>query len=67
VEISWSFDGTTSSTLPTAATIFNDVIRGTEGAPNFATVLSQFDLRAPDDATWRITVDNDGVLTATKQ
>jgi hypothetical protein len=67
VEISWSFSGTTSSTLPTTATIFNDVIRGSEGAPNFATVLSQFDLRSPDNATWRITVDNDGVLTATKQ
>jgi hypothetical protein len=67
VEISWSFDGTTSSTLPTSAVIFNDVIRGTEGAPNFATVLSQFDLRAPDSSTWRITVDNDGSLTATKQ
>jgi hypothetical protein len=67
VEISWSFDGTTSSTLPTSAVIFNDVIRGTEGSPNFATVLSQFDLRAPDNSTWRITVDNDGVLTATKQ
>ena len=67
VEISWSFDGTTSSTLPTSAVIFNDVIRGSEGAPNFATVLSQLDLRSPDNATWRITVDNDGVLTATKQ
>lgn len=67
VEISWSFDGTTSSTLPTAATIFNDVIRGTEGAPNFATVLSQFDLRSPDNSTWRITVDDDGSLAASKQ
>jgi hypothetical protein len=67
VEISWSFDGTTSSTLPTSAVIFNDVIRGTEGAPNFATVLSQFDIKSPDDSTWRITVDDDGSLTATKQ
>jgi hypothetical protein len=67
VEISWSFSGTTSSTLPTTATIFNDVIRGSEGAPTLATVLSQFDLRAPDNATWRITVDNNGILTATKQ
>jgi hypothetical protein len=29
--------------------------------------MSQFDLRSPDNATWRITVDNDGILTATKQ
>jgi hypothetical protein len=66
-EISWSVSGTTSSTMPTAAVVYNDVIRGTEGSPTFATVLSQFDLRAPDNATWRVTVDNDGVLTATKQ
>jgi hypothetical protein len=67
LEVSWSVSGTTSSTMPTSAVVYNDVIRGTEGAPNFATVLSQFDLRSPDNATWRITVDNDGVLTATKQ
>ena len=67
IEVSWSVSGTTSSTMPTACVIYNDVIRGTEGSPNFATILSQFDLRAPDNSTWRITVDNDGVLTATKQ
>ena len=67
LEISWSVSGTTSSTMPTSAVVYNDVIRGTEGSPNFATVLSQFDLRSPDNATWRITVDNDGTLTATKQ
>ena len=67
IEVSWSVSGTTSSTMPTSCVIYNDVIRGTEGSPNFATVLSQFDLRAPDNSTWRITVDNDGVLTATKQ
>ena len=67
LEVSWSVSGTTSSTMPTSAVVYNDVIRGSEGAPNFATVMSQFDLRAPDNATWRITVDNDGILTATKQ
>ena len=67
IEVSWSVSGTTSSTMPTSCVIYNDVIRGSEGAPNFATVMSQFDLRAPDNSTWRITVDNDGVLTATKQ
>jgi hypothetical protein len=67
LEVSWTVSGTTSSTMPTECVIYNDVIRGTEGSPNFATVLSQFDLRAPDNSTWRITVDNSGVLTATKQ
>jgi hypothetical protein len=32
VEIEWSESGTTSSTLPTSATIYNDVIRGGEGS-----------------------------------
>jgi hypothetical protein len=67
IEVSWSVSGTTSSTMPCECVIYNDVIRGTEGSPNFATVLSQFDLRSPDNATWRITVDNDGSFTATKQ
>jgi len=67
MEISWSVSGTTSSTMPTSAVVYNDVIRGTEGSPNFATVLSQFDLRSPDNSTWRITVDDNGSLTATKQ
>ena len=67
LEVSWTVSGTTSSTMPCECVIYNDVIRGTEGSPNFATVLSQFDLRAPDNSTWRITVDNSGVLTATKQ
>ena len=66
-EVSWSVDGTTSSILPTSATIYNDVIRGTEGSPNFATVMSQFDIKSPDNSTWRITIDNEGALTATKQ
>lgn len=67
IEVSWSVSGTTSSTMPTSCVIYNDVIRGSEGAPNFATVMSQFDLRSPDNSTWRITVDDSGILTATKQ
>ena len=67
IEISWTVSATTSSTMPTECVVYNDVIRGSEGAPNLATVLSQFDLRAPDNSTWRITVDNGGALTATKQ
>lgn len=67
VEIQWSELGTTSSTLPASATIYNDVIRGTEGSPTFATVMSQFDIKSPDNSTWRITVGDDGALVATKQ
>lgn len=67
IEVSWTVSGTTSSTMPCECVIYNDVIRGSEGSPNFATVMSQFDLRSPDNSTWRITVDDNGSLTATKQ
>ena len=67
IEVSWTVSGTTSSTMPCECTIYNDVIRGSEGSPSFATVMSQFDLRSPDNSTWRITVDDNGSLTATKQ
>jgi hypothetical protein len=65
VEIEWSESGTTSSTLPTSATIYNDVIRGGEGVPT-VTAAASFKLLAPDSSLWTITVDNDGILTATK-
>ena len=65
VEVEWTESGTTSSTLPTSATVFNDVIRGGEGVPT-VTAAASFKLLAPDSSLWTITVDNDGILTATK-
>ena len=65
VEIEWTESGTTSSTLPTSATIFNDVIRGGEGVPT-VTAAASFKLLSADSSLWTVTIDNDGVLTATK-
>jgi hypothetical protein len=65
VEIEWTESGTTSSTLPTSATVFNDVIRGGEGVPT-VTAAASFKLLSADSSLWTITVDNDGILTATK-
>ena len=65
VEIEWTESGTTSSTLPTSATIYNDVIRGGEGVPT-VTAAASFKLLAGDSSLWTFTVDNDGILTATK-
>jgi hypothetical protein len=65
VEIEWTESGTTSSTLPTSATVFNDVIRGGEGVPT-VTAAASFKLLAPDSSLWTVTIDNDGILTATK-
>lgn len=66
IEVSWSVDGTTSTTLPTTATIYNDVIRGGEGVPT-STAAGSFLLQAPDASIWSVSIDNDGILTATKQ
>ena len=65
IEISWTVGGTTSTTLPTTATIYNDVIRGGEGVPT-VTAAASFLLQSPDNSTWTVTIDNSGVLTATK-
>jgi hypothetical protein len=66
IEITWSVGGTTTTTLPTAATIYNDVIRGGEGVPT-STAAGSFLLQSADNSIWSVSIDNDGVLTATKQ
>ena len=65
VEIEWTEPGTTSSTLPTSATIYNDVIRGGEGVPT-VTAAASFKLLASDSSLWTITIDPDGTLSAAK-
>lgn len=67
VELEWTEGGTVNTTMPCTAVIYNDVLRGTEGAPTPATVASYVDLRADDNSIWRVAVDEDGSLTATKQ
>jgi hypothetical protein len=65
IEITWTVGSTTTTTLPTSAVIYNDVIRGSEPAP--AVAASSFLLTSADNSTWSITIDNDGILTAAKQ
>ena len=62
IEVSWTVSGTTSTTLPTTATIFNDVIRGGEGVPT-STAAPYALLQAPGGTIYRVSVDNDGILT----
>jgi hypothetical protein len=66
IEVTWTVGSTTTTTLPTSATIYNDVIRGGEGVP-VATAATSFLIKSPDDAIWQISIDNDGILTAAKQ
>jgi hypothetical protein len=65
IEITWSVGSTTTTTLPTTVTIYNDVIRGGEGLP-VATAAASFLLQAPDASIWSVSIDNDGILSATK-
>ena len=62
IEVSWTVGSTTSSTLPTTATVYNDVIRGGEGVPT-ATAAAFALLQAPGGTIYRVSVDNDGILT----
>jgi hypothetical protein len=67
IEISWTVSSTTSSTMPCVATVYNDVIRGTEGAPSSANTQASFLLTSPDASIWSVSIDNNGVLTTTPQ
>ena len=62
IEVSWTVSGTTSTTLPTTATIYNDVIRGGEGVPT-STAAPYALLQSPGGTIFRLSVDNDGVVT----
>lgn len=66
IEVTWAVGSTITTTLPTEAVIYNDVIRGGEGVPTSVAAAS-FLLQSPDNSTWTVSIDNDGVLTATKQ
>jgi hypothetical protein len=62
VEVS---DGTRRQTYQTACSISDDIISSTSPTP--APSGSQgFTMLSPDNSQWTITVDNDGVVTATK-
>jgi hypothetical protein len=65
IEVTWTVGSTTTTTLPTSAVIYNDVIRGSEPAP--AVAASSFLLTSADNSTWSVSIDNNGILTATKQ
>jgi len=65
VEVEWSASGTTSSTLPATATIYNDVIRGGEGVPTVTAAASFKLLSTGTSKLFTITIDDDGIFTAT--
>lgn len=66
IEVTWSVSGTTTTTLPTSVVVYNDVIRGGESVPT-VTAAGSFLLQSGDNSLWSVSIDNDGILTATKQ
>jgi hypothetical protein len=67
LEIETTFSGKTETVAQALVTINNDIIAPTSGLPTAATPQSGFNLLAPDNSIWSVTIDNDGSLTATKQ
>jgi hypothetical protein len=63
VEVEWQTGGNTSSTLPTTATIYNDVIRGGESVITSVTTLSSFNISSAN-YTWTVTMNDDGTFSA---
>ncbi len=64
LQIEWEEAGKTSSTLPTGAVIYNDLVR--VGSSVFTiTTLSSFNM-ASANHTFTITVDDNGILTTTR-
>jgi hypothetical protein len=58
--------GTTArQTYQQGATIANDIITSTSPTPLPAN--TSFSLASPDNSTWEVTIDDNGILTATKQ
>jgi len=68
LEIEWRLNGSVTSTNTLPIIIHNDVIRGDEIPPVSVvdSVPSFVDLRSSNLSTFRLTVDNSGVLTVTK-
>jgi hypothetical protein len=63
VEVEWQQGGNISSTLPTEAVIYNDVIRGGESVITSVTTLSSFNL-ASANYTWTVSMNDDGTFSA---
>lgn len=63
VEVEWQVSGNTSSTLPTEAVVYNDVIRGGESVLTSITTLSSFNM-ASANYTWTISINDDGTFSS---
>jgi hypothetical protein len=64
VEVS---DGTRRQTYSTGASISADIIASSSAAPlPTITPASSFNITSPDSSVWNVTIDNTGILTATK-
>lgn len=67
LEIETTFSGKTETVAQALVTLNNDIIAPTASLPTSATPQTSFTLRSSDNSAWTVTIDNNGVLTATKQ
>lgn len=63
VEVS---DGTKRHTYQTGAVLSNDIISSSSPITSIVNTTTNFSLNSQDGSTWNITIDNNGVLTASK-
>jgi hypothetical protein len=61
-------EGTSVDTvLQVPVTLRNDIIDTASPLPSSTPTATSFLLASPDNSTWQVSIDNDGILTATKQ
>lgn len=58
-------DGTLRNTFQGTATLGDDLVSA--GPPSGSVAGTSFKLKSADDSIWSVSIDNDGILTATKQ
>jgi hypothetical protein len=63
VEVS---DGTKRHTYQTTASLANDIISSSSPITAIVNATTNFSLNSADGSTWNITIDNNGLLTASK-
>jgi hypothetical protein len=68
LEIETSYSGKTDTVAQIPVTLTNDLITSTSPVPvSTLTASSTFNLLSQDGSTWAVSIDNSGILTATKQ
>jgi hypothetical protein len=67
LEVELTENGSVETVLQIPVTLRNDIIEGASPLPSSTPTATSFLLASPDNSTWQVSIDDDGILTATKQ